>query len=153
VLAGKVKHLNQSVKEKSNYFLLVRNTHRIEKGLLMRPRKDVFAANFIEETVDSYIGVVDRESRDNDLQLKWFTDVLSEYFSVCKSHPVVDVQRDRFRNAKTNGYISSSVCSNSISIPYYRNVSSFSNISYEDFYKLNKQRRSVRWFLDKPIER
>lgn len=39
------------------------------------------------------------------------------------------------------------------SIPYCRDNSSFSKITYEDFYKLNKQRRSVRWFLEKPVAR
>src|SRR5690554_5698626 len=55
VLAGKVKHIKEAVEIKSNYFLLVRNTHRLEKGLLMRPRRDVFGTEFITETIDSYI--------------------------------------------------------------------------------------------------
>ena len=32
--------------------LLRRNTHRLEKGLTMIPRRDVFAVEYIEETVD-----------------------------------------------------------------------------------------------------
>lgn len=79
VLAGKAKHIRETVKIKSNYFLLVRNTHRLEKGLLMRPRREVFATGFIKETVDSYIGIFEKQKEGNDLQSKWFTDVLSEF--------------------------------------------------------------------------
>src|SRR5690606_6579224 len=57
VLNGKVKHIRESEVLKSNYYLLVRNTHRLEKGLLMKPRRDIFAKNFIKETVDSFEGV------------------------------------------------------------------------------------------------
>lgn len=153
VLAGKVKHIKEAVEVKSNYFLLVRNTHRLEKGLLMRPRRDVFATEFIAETVDSYIGVMSLGTNKNSPQLKWFTDVLTEYFKICKSHPVVDTQRIRFLEAASNCTTANEGCSGSISVPHYRNVSLFSNISYDEFYKLNKQRRSVRWFIDKPVER
>src|SRR4051812_21134289 len=57
VLKGKVKHLNDAKRIKANYFLLVRNTHRLEKGLLMKPKRAVFGKEYIEETVDSFIGV------------------------------------------------------------------------------------------------
>ncbi len=152
VLAGKVKHIKEAVNLKSNYFLLVRNTHRIEKGLLMRPRKEVFATAFIAETVDSYIGVMGKKDDTDNLQKKWFTDVLTEYFNVCQPHPVVDRQKERFlnvhaRQSPVNGQLEGGA------IPYLRNVSDFSSISYEEFYKLNRQRRSVRWFLDKPVDR
>ncbi|AEL26815.1 nitroreductase family protein [Cyclobacterium marinum] len=149
VLAGKAKHIRETVKIKSNYFLLVRNTHRLEKGLLMRPRREVFATGFIKETVDSYIGIFEKQKEGNDLQSKWFTDVLSEFFKVCKSHPVIDAQRIRFLDFRTNKM----PLSINASIPYCRDNSSFSKITYEDFYKLNKQRRSVRWFLEKPVAR
>lgn len=153
VLSGKVKHIKEAEEVKANYFLLVRNIHRIEKGLLMRPRRDVFAVEFLTETIDSYIGIMEKKSEDQNPQFKWFTDVLGEYFNVCKFHPIIDEQRKRFMKVRTIGPISGLDCSGPISIPYYRNVSSFAKISYEEFYKLNKQRRSVRWFLDKPVER
>lgn len=151
VLAGKVKHHNEAVELKSNYFLLVRNTHRIEKGLLMRPRRDVFALDFIGETIDSYVGLMESAQAPNP-QYKWFTDVLKEYFRVSGPHPLIDQQRERFVRTAEKA-ISTQGCLETVSIPYHRNAASFANISYEEFYKLNKQRRSVRWFLDKPVER
>src|SRR5690606_14396065 len=57
VIAGKIKHTKESRETKNNYFLLTRNTHRIEKGLLMVPRRPVFAKDYIGETIDSFEGV------------------------------------------------------------------------------------------------
>lgn len=151
VLAGKVRHLDESKNEKANYFMLVRNTHRLEKGLLMRPRRDVFAAEYIRETVDSYIGVLSSSEIEIEAkQVKWFTDVLNEYFSLVKSHPVIDKQKERFLKFR-GGFNKEDSCNTFI--PYNRVSADFSKISYEDFYKLNRQRRSVRWFLEKPVPR
>lgn len=150
VLSGKVKHLQVARLEKANYFMLVRNTHRLEKGLLMRPRRDVFAADYITETVDCYLGVVKGSvpKADNN-QVKWFTDVLSEYFSIVNAHPVIDREKKKFLE-----YIQENPSKFEItSIPYFRDHQNFSTISYDDFYKLSRQRRSVRWFLDKAVPR
>src|SRR5690606_5799093 len=57
VIAGKINHLKESRETKNNYFLLTRNTHRIEKGLLMVPRRPVFARDYIGETIDSFEGI------------------------------------------------------------------------------------------------
>ncbi len=152
VLAGKVDHLRNSQDEHANYFMLVRNTHRLEKGLIMRPRKPVFAANYISETTNSYIGVMSNGAVQADpKQIKWFTDVLDEYFSVVDSHPVIDVEKERYQSFRVKSDIEQSL--ESSSTPYERNWDSFADISFEEFYKLNRQRRSVRWFLDKPVPR
>src|SRR5690606_12569734 len=37
------------------------------------------------------------------------------------------------------------------SIPYHRHELDRPNISFDEFYKLAKYRRSVRWFLDKKV--
>jgi len=150
VLSGKVRHLQEAKRDKANYFMLVRNTHRLEKGMLMRPRRDVFAADYIKETVDCYLGVLmDSSSKADTNQIKWFTDVLSEYFSIIKKHPVIDLEKRKFLDAihENPPHITTT------STPYYRDHQNFSTISYEEFYKLNRQRRSVRWFLEKPVPR
>ncbi|WP_339922421.1 nitroreductase family protein [uncultured Cyclobacterium sp.] len=153
VLSGKVKHIQEAKKSKYNYFLLVRNTHRIEKGLLMRPRRDFFAADFIGETVDSYLGVIKNQELEKNPQIKWFKDVLTEYFKVCKPHKVIDSERERFLKADTALSGADVLCTQIGSLPYKRDPDSFSGISYEDYYKLSKQRKSVRWFLNKPVDR
>src|SRR5690606_34068116 len=96
VLSGKVSHLKGSYSVNANLYTLIRNTHRIEKGLLMKPRRDVFASDFIAETVSCYEKVYSNDFCVKSSQEKWFTDVLTEYFSVTGSHPVLDTQRERF---------------------------------------------------------
>ncbi|UZD23032.1 nitroreductase family protein [Algoriphagus halophytocola] len=132
--------------------MLVRNTHRLEKGLLMQPRRDVFAAEYIRETVDCYIGVKNGNPQyADDLQLKWSRDVLNSFFEVVKSHPIIDVEKARFLESEHSAGFKST---HDISFtPYLRKASDFSSITYEEFYKLNRQRRSVRWFLNKEVPR
>ncbi|KAA0993870.1 nitroreductase family protein [Dyadobacter sp. UC 10] len=154
-LTGKVKHIEEARKTKANYFLLVRNTHRIEKGLLMRPKRAVFGKDYLSETIDSFEGVWNEKEIVHNPQMKWFYDVLSEYFSGDPSDPFIASHHQRFL-AKTqsqvhkNGFASD--CSTK-SVPYYRLDSERSSINFDEFYKLTKQRRSVRWFTDKPVAR
>jgi nitroreductase len=153
VLAGKVKHMNESKIDKANYFLLVRNTHRIEKGLLMRPKRLVFGKDYIVETIDSYIGVISKEKTLNP-QINWFTDVLDTYFKDIGKDSVIDEQKERYFNFRSRYNVE--VLNNScvtLKIPYHRKRELMPEISYDDFFLLNKYRRSVRWFLEKPVPR
>lgn len=154
VLTGKVKHIKEAEKIKANYYLLVRNTHRIEKGLLMRPRKEVFGKEFIKETIDSFEGLWSKSKMESNAQMKWFYDVLSEYFKHVGNDPLISKMHKRFK-AKVDKSINGVEVSSDkfVSAPYYRLDSQKSNITYEEFYKLARHRRSVRWFLNKPVPR
>ncbi len=155
VLAGKAKHVREAKETKNNYFLLVRNTHRIEKGLLMRPKRPIFAKEYIDETMDSFEGIWAKEHAENNPQLKWFHDVLSEYFSVVTTDSHINELSAHFKNL-VNGSgrgLNGASTKNTKSIPYMRSFLSQSKISYDEFYSLVRQRRSVRWFLDKPVDR
>lgn len=154
VLSGKASYIRENKTTNANYYQLVRNTHRIEKGLLMRPRRAVFATEYIKETVDSYIGVLSQDSNVENNQLRWFTDVLGAYFDAAGQDKIVDAQRGRyteFVNSKLNGAWASG--QQGKFVPYLRDATQRSNISYDEFYKLCMQRRSVRWFLPKPVPR
>ena len=151
VLQGKVKHLKEQKSEKSNYYSLVRNTHRIEKGLLMRPRRPIFALDYIEQTTNAFLSL-SKSSYGKLAQYKWFRDVLTEYFRSSKSHPEVDKLAERFfegvkdiERATING--------SRRSIPYKRMSEHKHHISYDDFYSLTRYRRSVRWFLNQKVPR
>jgi len=146
VLSGRVKHLKDAKKAKSSFYTLIRNIHRIEKGLLMRPRREVFATEFIKETVDNFETLFEPLKCTIDSQMKWAYDVLSEYFKVTGSHIIVDRQRERFKNI-----IMAFTQDGVTSIPYFRLEKNRPDITYDDFYKLTKFRRSVRWFLNKRV--
>lgn len=151
VLQGKVKHLNEQKSKKSNYYSLVRNTHRIEKGLLMRPRRPVFALEYIEQTTQAFLNLSD-SSYGELAQYKWFRDVLTEYFETTKDHPKVDKLAHSFFEA-VQDIEGTSLNGRVKSIPYKRMAAQKSHISYDDFYNLTRYRRSVRWFLDQPVPR
>jgi nitroreductase len=154
VLAGKAKYIKENATTNSNYYQLVRNTHRIEKGLLMRPRRDIFAKEYIKDTVDSYIGVLSKESNLVNKQLIWFTDVLAAYFQSVGSDSVIDKQRTRYTDSaakKLNGSYSNEDPGRYV--PYLRDAGNRSGVSYTEFYKLCMQRRSVRWSLKRSVPR
>jgi nitroreductase len=155
VLTGRVKHVNESKVLKANYFLLVRNTHRLEKGLLMRPRRDIFGKDFIVETIDSFEGVW-KSSRDDhsNPQMKWFYDVISEYFQVVRESDKV-IQREKTRFNGIISEINPLMIDKPLppSIPYFRVEEERTTINYNEFYRLCRQRRSVRWFLEEKVPR
>lgn len=131
--------------------LLRRNTHRLEKGLLMRPRRDVFAADYIGETVASFeIATKTRRhyGPSYDKELQWANDVIRQYFSVVANHPKIEEAREQFFRIDLSQFPATDGL-----VPYQRDLESPSRIGYEDLKALAHKRRSVRWFLDKPVPR
>lgn len=128
----------------SSSALLRRNTHRLEKGLIMRPRKPVFALNYIEETVDAFLHV--KASRNACSQeISWASDVLSEFFSaVDKSDSTIKTCFDKFSQSQPQEV--------SGNLPYPRATLATDEVSYEQLLSLCKQRRSVRWYQDEPVD-
>ena len=102
VLNGKVKYLKSSKFRKDNIYNLIINIHRIEKGLLMKNRKRIFALSYIKETTEIFISVWNQEKTLNDKQFIWFFDVLSEYFNTSGYHPLVDELKMKFKIFTSN---------------------------------------------------
>jgi nitroreductase len=145
-----VEEMVDAPKESSS--LLRRNTHRLEKGLIMRPRRGVFGLAYVEDTVQCYENALAEPSSDARVEpseLKWTFDVLTEYFGVTEPHPVIDAMRERFKALALPGVANES--SESF-IPYKRDLHEHP-VSYEQLFQLSRKRRSVRWFLSKPVPR
>ena len=149
VASGFLSHHRQSNAE-VKFFLLRRNIHRIEKGLVMRPRRSAFALDYIRETVNHFdAALVYGDSFSSWGDLSWAQDVLESYFQAVDSSPVVEAARLDFESAKRDFVANSApACKR---VPYSRQ--NVSVPSYESFYALARQRRSVRWFSGKPVER
>ncbi len=131
--------------------ILVRNTHRLEKGLIMRPKRDVFALDYIAETVAAYEAAICATSNGNprhEEQLQWVGDVLAEYFAVTGNHPKIDFLRKRFLSLPSPRQVYAGKL-----LPYHRDLSQPPPVNYTDFAALAQRRRSVRWFLPKPVPR
>ncbi|WP_462164602.1 nitroreductase family protein [Pseudoalteromonas xiamenensis] len=125
--------------------LLRRNIHRLEKGLIMRPRRDIFALDYIEETVLVYSRSVDVGKYEHS-DLAWAYSVLQEFFSVTDlEHPIINASFNTFRavNFKCEG----------MSIPYASSKRTKHDVSAKQFKALCKSRRSVRWFEQKKVDK
>ncbi|MGO2275501.1 nitroreductase family protein [Pseudoalteromonas nigrifaciens] len=147
VLKGRIKYYKSLEKAEDSCVLLRRNIHRIEKGLIMQPRRNVFGDAFIGETVDAFSLAVEQSALKGS-EGNWFTDVLSEYFEIVSSSTEIDLAREKYiRICKDNKIISQFE-----SIPYVHESIKKTDISFEQLKVLFKQRRSVRWYTDKAVD-
>jgi nitroreductase len=129
--------------------ILRRNIHRIEKGLSLRNRKSLFALSYIGETVEAF--TQHRSEYENDplrqTENNWARDVLTEYFSKVQSNPVVEEVKQLFLRATADdtdspGGKKPGVLDRVHGIP-----------EYQKYYDMCRQRKSVRTFRKKPVER
>ncbi len=152
ILRARRNYYRNLSKKRRSHVELRRNIHRLEKGILMRPRRDVFARDYIYETVEYYERAVlqYKSSPDSidELELTWANDVLRKYFSLIKADDnAVNAAKLKFESLKD--YYSSRASN----FPYERADGVKSDIRYSQLLKLSQQRRSVRWFLDKKVSR
>lgn len=126
---------------------LRRNVHRVEKGLCMRPRRDDFAKEYIEETVAVLRRQLARDSRQ-DTERSWAIAVLSDYFSIAGSHHAIDNARTEFVKLDLDRPESDQLL-----VPYKRQLSESPPITYDGLLALAHRRRSVRWFLQRQVPR
>lgn len=163
VLHGRMAHRDQenSLANEAFRFTLRRDTHRLEKGLLMRPRRPVFAEGYIEETTLAFSRVVAASTEpeeaggpaEPDPLLLWADDVLGEYFGVVADTEVIRKCRDQYREARARmNRGGECVVPTERRIPY-RRLDGRPEISIDDLAALAKRRRSVRWFEPRPVPR
>lgn len=167
VLQGRKSYAENLQKALVSSPLLRRNIHRLEKGLIMQPRRPVFAVDYIGETVTAFAKASAWQTLD-PAELAWAHDVLQQYFQLCASHPMVDAAKSRFiavvaanpagfnsAGARSAEIISADASSAEVSsaelnppaVPYRYADLPKSDISFAALSQLFKQRRSVRWFL------
>ncbi len=148
VMYGRLKYMEELNHSQQTSYLLRRNIHMLEKGLLMRPRRDIFALDYIETTVACYEHFLLQESESglDPKEIQWAQDVLTEYFSISANHPIIDKAKARFTNLSPQ--MSVPQC-----IPYKRDPNRRPKISYNDFLALAQWRKSVRWYLPQPVPR
>ncbi len=148
VAAGRAQYTKDTFAIGASYFLLRRNIHRIEKGIIMLPRRPVFALDYLPETIDVYARALD-SGLSNEEQF-WAYDVLSEYFAIVdQSDPIVAREKTRFEVLTPPQKPESSTKRT----PYHRDLEKVPPVSFERFMELSMRRRSVRWYLNKPVPR
>lgn len=132
---------------------LRRNVHRLEKALIMRPRRAVFAADYIVETVEFYRAMSRRLHSDEDSfdrsEYFWARDVLAEYFAaITAPNPKVAVARQLFAEQ-----ISAEEAGEPARALVPRPKRQLSSIGFDEMLALAQQRRSVRWYEDRAVPR
>lgn len=154
VLRGRRNYYRNLKKDRLSHVELRRNIHRLEKGMIMQPRRPVFARDYIGETIDFYEEAIrqcsiDKASMDQS-ELEWAHDVLRRYFTVVETgDTLVDDARARFEQTLDNFSSQSDVSKT----PFAYKDRVQSGVSYDDLLKLSMQRRSVRWFEQKKVPR
>ena len=141
-LKGRFRYMALAQK---NYSLYRRNVHRLEKALIMRPRRAKFAEDYIAELVSSHNAL---SPQLEDIHLEWGQHVLEEYFLAIEegSSLIIDSARQEFTADKNRN--SQDRCK----VPHTYADKIMSDVSYEQMLNLAKARKSVRWFIDKPVE-
>lgn len=144
VLQAQLEFARRVQKPLNSSARLRRNIHRLEKGLIMQPRRPVFAEAYIGETLTAYQAAVASKALCPQ-ELGWATDVLHQYFTVVSDNTVIAAARAQF-NALSSGAVSGSA------VPYAHHTLPDNPVSYSQLFTLFQRRRSVRWYQQKPVD-
>lgn len=148
VLAGNNEHFSGEQSRNHRMFLR-RSVHRIEKGLISKPRRSSFAADYIGRTVFTYANLVKAADVDAG-EAQWARDVLSRYFGATAGSK--DARISEARQVWNASQHARTVVEKNLSpFPYSPlppNAELFDAIS-----RTANHRRSVRWFEDKAVPR
>lgn len=145
VLQGRCRYYRRSRREGGNVYRLRRNVHRLEKGLIMRPRRPSFAADYIEETVQLFHLLADRSPAPN-ADLQWAGDVLTQYFASVQPTPAIERARSSFL-ARCGDRVPGTC------LPRERGTYQAAAVRFDDLLELARRRRSVRWYARRDVPR
>ncbi len=160
VEAGLVAY-EAAVRRSAGLYQLRRHVHMIEKGLSMRPRRPVFALDYIESTVETYLqftagaaarssGTVTAKRTDERLgsgEQDWMRSVLFEYFVATEDSAnelLVELRTRLMAAEPADADVSRGPHKPDVSAP---------PVDGEALLALAERRRSVRWFTDAPVPR
>lgn len=147
ILNGQAKYHQLEEERIDTEHQLIRNVHRVEKGLSMKDRRDIFAEGYIEQLVGDLIAAW-KKDKNPDQQLYWSIDVLHEYFQVVEHTPTISEANDGFES-----FLDSIDYTPENRIPTPRHEIESDIVSYEDLKQLAEQRTSTRWFQQKEVPR
>jgi len=146
VLRGKIGYEEQSRQPQVTSYLLRRNVHRIEKGLIMRPRRDAFATSYIVKTLHALERVAHDRSLIDEKELGWTYGVLSAYFRVAKGHPEIERARSMWSVLLSHDL-------DDLPEPYPAGSLAKATVGIGELRDLSRKRRSIRWYEDQPVPR
>ena len=150
VLRGRLSY-ERSLKEMGHSSpMLRRNIHRLEKGLVMQPRRHLFAEGFILETVRCF-NAAQGVPGFLTAELRWARDVLDEYFEVVAPSAIVDEARRQYALHRAPGASEHVQNDSRRWKPYPVFARPDSDITFEAVVTLFSRRRSIRWFQEQVV--
>ena len=151
--AGRAAYRAAMRTHRRSSYLLRRNVHRLEKGLIMADRRRVFALDFIGETVAEFEAVAAAfpAGAAPSAELRWAHDVLRAYFEATDpAHPLLAALRARYEAAARA--VPAADPQTPASAPFRRDLSN-APVSIAALTALARRRRSVRHYEARPVPR
>ena len=145
VLRGKIAFRFADSRRQLTSARLRRNTHRLEKGLIMRPRRALFAENYIEQMVSDYRRACEGNML-HESECIWARDVLYAYFAEVGNSPRIDCARREFESITPDVI-------KPVFVPFSSVDRSNADVSFEELRALFMKRRSTRWYDGRPVPR
>lgn len=133
-------------------FLLRRNIHRLEKGLIMWPRRSEFGADYIGVTVAAALRVYGESApAPSDAERQWVLGVLASYFEATRQSAAPTI---RSAESTFMGCFSPTNSGDDLSVPHRHSIDvEGSGIDIDSLTRLAIGRRSVRWYEGKTVDR
>jgi nitroreductase len=147
VLVARAAYHQSSLSDMPNSFLLRRNIHRLEKGLIMRPRRLLFGDKYVGTTVNVFHDCLNTGCLSRS-EYSWCMAVFTEYFAVACGSDAIDRARESFNSIVQNSPPNPFDPDNK-PIPYPDLGTA--NVSFKDFKSLCNRRHSVRWFEPRSV--
>ena len=151
VLRARRNYYRNLKRESRSHVGLRRNIHRLEKGMSMQPLREVFAEDYIGETIEFYERAVATYRERPDLvdssELEWAHDVLRRFFDITGSSEKLDKARLDFKG------VDFSYQAEEEKAPFTSQDRKEPAVQYDALLALSMRRRSVRWFQSKPVPR
>ncbi|MBI3299594.1 MAG: nitroreductase family protein [Elusimicrobia bacterium] len=113
----------------------------------MRPRRDVFALEYIGETVDAYCKASASAHVDSG-ELAWAGDVLAAYFSAVRLTPLLASLKSEFEAPRGGAAVSPERL-----VPYRRGEPALPEGAFAALEAVARHRKSVRWFQRREVPR
>ncbi|WP_196304646.1 nitroreductase family protein [Rhodococcoides fascians] len=152
VQAGKRMHFDTEMSGNNRMFLR-RSIHRLEKGLVSKPRRDSFAGDFIQRTVNTAALYLQEQGGRDELELRWFKDVLDMYFRETSNSKDTRVIAARQRWSSLTETLPLSSTRVEKSHPFVHSALSNAEEKYRALTEIAHHRRSIRQFETKPVPR
>lgn len=149
VVAAGHREYGSRYTDRSLEFLLRRNTHMIEKGLTMRPRRKSFAGDYIGETVELFDAMSGAEEPiiSSDV-VAWSREVLTRYLEATAESEDERVVAARLQLIEMNVGAGRDF----VSGPHEPTTAS-PPVAIDQMIELATRRKSVRWFEQRTVER